>query len=272
MTTDNEETPLRETATQEMGQRLLSDALLIALASGLAYMAVYSYDIAFCQFFHIPLGLIAIAVPNLVSVALIGLLLGVLVTAALNALPSRFVRELGDNWPILPACVFLITAAVDYQFEDAKSIEKVTLLIGALAVCAGVVVVITMEYLGRLRPRVPRPTLAVSLNFLAIFMPQRTAANVFGIVVIVMAIVVGARVSGFIKAEGENLYALTDEAEPKVILAIFGDTAVAAKYDPSTKTVSETFTLYELGKAMPSFTIRNIGPIKSLEIVNSSKP
>jgi hypothetical protein len=51
-----------------------------------------------------------------------------------------------------------------------------------------------------------------------------------------------------------------------VILAFFGDTAVAAKYDAGSKTVSPTFTLYEVGKTLPPFTVTNTGRLRSAGI------
>ena len=82
-------------------QRLLSDGLLVAIASGLAYLTIYSFQVGICDYFNIPHSVITIAVPNLIAVTL-GMLFAVLfLSIVLDMIPSEFVRYLGYSWPVL---------------------------------------------------------------------------------------------------------------------------------------------------------------------------
>ena len=79
------------------------------------------------------------------------------------------------------------------------------------------------------------------------------------------AFAVAAYSLGILHAEFREFYFVTEEARPKVILAQFGDKLVTASFDAKSHTVDQRFTIYEVGKAPQTMSLRDVGPLRPKE-------
>ena len=69
---------------------------------------------------------------------------------------------------------------------------------------------------------------------------------------------------GMIMANISVNYPVTVERDRKVVLAFYGDYAIAAPFYPKAHAVGETLTVYAVGKTLPPFKVMEIGPLKRL--------
>ena len=226
---------------------ILTWSILVSFASGVGYMAVYAYDLGASMYFSIPCEFISISTVNLVAVAIAGLLLVYILPPAASFVPSTFFREMGSHWLILP---MLASVSVLTILSAVQGVFPRTGIIGlSILVVLLWVMFITLSILrasGRLRHR--RETALPPIEHLAQFMPRQTAVSLVGIVLLLLLVAEVAYSSGFFVSKYRVSFAVTDERQPKVILAIYGDTAIAADFNTGQKNVTERFTVFKVGQ------------------------
>jgi len=239
----------------------LTAGFSIACASGLAYMIVYAYDLGFCLYFAIPLFVISISTPNLIAVALVILLLFYTSPILLAFIPAHFLRDFKDDWYIFPLLLIVTVALVFGQVIGLSLFAAVAAWLVVAVLWLIVLLTLGLARSGRIR-RKAKSSLP-TIDHLAQFMSRETAINIFGIGLAILLITCLANFAGFMAARTQDMFPIADERMPRVILVVYGDTAVAADFDAATRTVTPSFTFYSVSRTLPRVTVEQTGTLKS---------
>jgi hypothetical protein len=241
---------------------ILAGGILVSAASGIGYMTVYAYELGASKYFGTPPEFISVSVVNLAMAALVVLLLVLLFQFIATFLPSTFLSNMKSQ-----ALAFLFLATVStlailsvVQGQLAR-IGLIALSIAAAALWVVLIVLGRLEASGKLKPR--NGTELPPVEHLAQFMPLQTAVSVVGSLLFLIFVATAAYASGFSWATIRASFCVTHERHPKVISAIYGDTAIAPDFSAKQQTVTKTFTIYKVGQTLPSFTVLDVGPLKS---------
>lgn len=245
-----------------------SEAILVSGLTGLAYTCVYAYGLGYCSPFGIPIALISISVPSLIAVATIGLLASVYLWIFADMIAAPRVEKLGAvELQIIGIRLLVVAATMIAWLLPTDPLSKIT-----LAVLTPVIFVVSSglfrRLLYRLVPslyhRLRRAPLPPEPAILKAFYNRYGSVAVLATIVAIFAPLF-AFSAGLAVADFRKDFPVTIEKKPKVILAIFGDELIAADFDAKTRVVHPRFTIYDIGRNAPPFTILVVGRLKCPE-------
>jgi hypothetical protein len=260
---------------------LLTDGIVIAVATAFAYLATFLYEVGYCSSFHIPYALIS---PNtstlLVAAAAIGWIF--LTSANLLGFTTPLFRRAkkGDTgWAILG---YLAVAAILWiKIYEPTLKQTGWAILAVLAIFIGVplVLIITRAlilFLWRTVRRPKKPATEVSTQtseakqeyffsadeFLENWLPQKVSRWIL--------FIAGTLLFSFVVGDGnartQKRFLITKGSPELVVLRIYGDVMIAATFDRTTKETLNGITVFSISeKKQLDFTNEKIGPLKAKE-------
>ncbi len=232
---------------------LFASGIAISAITGLGYVAAFAFDFGYCSRFDIPVGFISVSTTNLVVAATFFLYL-LMMGWVMWSLAPRTAAVAARIKPYDLTVVMIIVVFSCLVFNLLSEPESLSLKI---AVVLGVVFLIATA----LRMRVVVARRLSGVGAADSFYESFGALLVFAIPVAMIAVAV-AFTLGSILPLVRPAYPIIPGTHPRIILAEFGDSIVAAKYDETTKTVYPEFTIFNTADKTPlSFGEVITGPI-----------
>lgn len=232
---------------------LLSGGLVVSVLTGLGYVVVYVYQVGYCQRFRIPLELVSIPLSSLVLVGVVGLVAVGYLWFVSMAIPTNLI-DIAQ-----PARVFEVTVAIILMLF---SVFTVTIVPQPLWQKIAFIVfsAIQSANLAFMKPFQRFASVQRASMFDALHKRYGAAATVA--LPLTLIIVTASFVAGSFRPLFTQYYPVTVDAEPKIVLAQFGDTIVSARFDFTRRLAYPDFTLYDASKNPPRFAIVKTGAVR----------
>lgn len=235
--------------------RILSDALIISALTGLAYVMVYAFEYGYCHYFRIPPELITVSLTNLVVVA------SIVIFCTGYGAPFLFHVLRLDNISTF-SLLFVESVVLVVAFGASLWVLPCSplpdWLFMAVKVAWPVLWVVALALLWSLRRRRPVKQDAWPRRGWMVTTPLEARFLLTATFILFFALLVCAYVSGMYRAALRNEFIMTTESKQRVVLAIYGDQAVVADYNGTTRSVGPDFELSEVTQ-LPRLTLKLTG-------------
>lgn len=260
---------------------LLTDGIVIAVATAFAYLATFLYEVGYCSNFHIPYALIN---PNtstlLVAAAAIG---SVFFTSAnlLGITTPLFRKAKGGNhgWGLLGYASVAAILILQIYEPTLKQIGWTVLALVVIFVVVPFILILTMmlwtAVWRRLRkpkaPTVevePKATVVKEEYYLSIdeFLENWLPPKVTRWFLFVAGVLLFALAVGNGNAKTQKRFLITKSAPELVVLRIYGDVMIAATFDRASKETLDGLTVMSMSeKKQLDFYNEKIGPLTAKE-------
>jgi hypothetical protein len=239
----------------------------------IGYWFAYSYERGYCSQFLIPHQFINLSFMSIFGVvaSISGL---IYVALMLTYWHSRALTPHPVRRRLLATLVVILTIAFTLFPEASPWISKpVSLLvvIWSVSVCGVLLTVLAlfilplygarrvgMPYVAYLREldKNPSPPTHI-IEFIAYFVGRLWAMVFF----LMICLYVVCNFSGGLEARTQMIFPVLNDKPDRVVLRIYGDNAICARFDPEKHLVGAEFSIVKIGDRNSSMTMRVVGPL-----------
>lgn len=261
---DKERTKKRQDKTISRG---ISEGILLALASAFAYFFTFAYEKSYAAYFGIPNELIIVSLNTtlLFFTAIIGFfgflfILLELLTSLFGRLNPIVLQAL---FPIVSALLFALAQMYFYGFNHWERWIGVFVIILILGAVTFILPLFTQKgtgnYLDKLAAQQEHEERRISFSGIILRL------NGISPLILLLLFVFGyflAVTAGNAEAVKRIDFLVTGSNSEIVVLRIYGDTAIGAPFNRSTKKLDDKFTFISIKQdSLSMFELESVGPL-----------